>query len=296
MKLAIVIPYYKKQFFAQTLDSLKKQTDQRFNIYIGNDASPEDPKDLIQEYLSDRQYEYFEYPTNLGGKNLAEQWERVIDETKGEEWIMILGDDDYLSDNVIESFHNHLKEVDDLNINLIKYSQQLVDDNNKFYSYRTSHPKIYSTVKFYIDRTYGRSRNSISENIFRYTAYKKYKFKKYPLAWPSDDMAWLQFTDFGNLYFIEDATFYIHSGNFNISGKNDKQDIKGYGACLFYKDIFLNYEKHFPKKELFKFLRFYENTSKKYNLPIEINLNKYYLKYGGILPWLLSIRRKLLNN
>ena len=48
--LAIIIPYYKLTFFRETLDSLAAQTDQRFHVYIGNDASPEDPTNLLEEF------------------------------------------------------------------------------------------------------------------------------------------------------------------------------------------------------------------------------------------------------
>lgn len=37
--LAIIIPYYKFTFFEATLQSLANQTDQRFKVYIGDDAS-----------------------------------------------------------------------------------------------------------------------------------------------------------------------------------------------------------------------------------------------------------------
>lgn len=40
--LAIIIPYYKFTFFEATLQSLANQTDQRFKVYIGDDASLED--------------------------------------------------------------------------------------------------------------------------------------------------------------------------------------------------------------------------------------------------------------
>lgn len=40
--LAIVIPYYKLTFFEETLQSLANQSDKRFKVYIGDDASPED--------------------------------------------------------------------------------------------------------------------------------------------------------------------------------------------------------------------------------------------------------------
>ena len=41
--LAIVIPYYKLTFFEATLQSLADQTDKRFMVYIGDDASLESP-------------------------------------------------------------------------------------------------------------------------------------------------------------------------------------------------------------------------------------------------------------
>jgi hypothetical protein len=39
--LAIIIPYYKLCFFEENLQSLAAQTDKRFKVYIGDDASPE---------------------------------------------------------------------------------------------------------------------------------------------------------------------------------------------------------------------------------------------------------------
>lgn len=48
--LAIIIPYYKLIFFEATLQSLVNQTDQRFRVYIGDDASPEDCTFLLGKY------------------------------------------------------------------------------------------------------------------------------------------------------------------------------------------------------------------------------------------------------
>ena len=48
--LAIVIPYYKLTFFEATLNSLANQTDQRFKVYIGDDASKEDTTIILEKY------------------------------------------------------------------------------------------------------------------------------------------------------------------------------------------------------------------------------------------------------
>lgn len=57
--LSIVIPYYKIDYFEETITSLKNQTDKRFNLYIGNDFSPNDPLPIINSSLAPSSYEYF---------------------------------------------------------------------------------------------------------------------------------------------------------------------------------------------------------------------------------------------
>ena len=39
-KLAIIIPAYKQRFLRETLDSIAKQNNHDFTVYIGDDASP----------------------------------------------------------------------------------------------------------------------------------------------------------------------------------------------------------------------------------------------------------------
>ena len=48
--LVIIIPFYKLTFFEATLQSLASQTDMRFKVYIGDDASPEDCRRLLQQF------------------------------------------------------------------------------------------------------------------------------------------------------------------------------------------------------------------------------------------------------
>ena len=78
MMLAIAIPYYKIDFFRGTLDSLANQTNQNFNIYIGNDASPSDPEKLIKEYSEKLTITYRSFDKNLGSPNLPKHWDRCL--------------------------------------------------------------------------------------------------------------------------------------------------------------------------------------------------------------------------
>ena len=45
-KIAIVIPAYKCRFLRQTLDSIVVQTCRSFTVYIGDDASPQNLKEI----------------------------------------------------------------------------------------------------------------------------------------------------------------------------------------------------------------------------------------------------------
>ncbi|MFV0178223.1 glycosyltransferase family 2 protein [Empedobacter falsenii] len=109
IKLAIVIPYYKLTYFEETLQSLANQTDKKFNLYIGNDSSPEDPLNLIDLYRQKVNLIYIKFEENYGGQGkLVEQWERCIALTNEEEYIQILGDDDLVSENFVETFYEIL--------------------------------------------------------------------------------------------------------------------------------------------------------------------------------------------
>ncbi|OAZ05413.1 glycosyltransferase family 2 protein [Flavobacterium succinicans] len=105
--LAIIIPYYKLTFFEATLQSLAAQTCQDFKVYIGDDASPEKPTELLEHFQGQFDFVYHRFEFNLGGVSLTQQWERCIALSDNEPWLMILGDDDVLGENVVEAFYNN---------------------------------------------------------------------------------------------------------------------------------------------------------------------------------------------
>src|SRR5436190_2366329 len=123
--LAIIIPYYKLTFFESTLESLADQTDKRFKVYIGDDASLEDCSLLLRKFEGKFDFIYYRFENNLGGISLTKQWERCISLSDKEEWLMILGDDDVLGENVVEEFY---KQYDFFKgkTNLIRYASQII--------------------------------------------------------------------------------------------------------------------------------------------------------------------------
>ena len=251
--IAIVIPYYKLQFLDKLLLSLKKQTNQNFNIYIGNDNSPENPLPVIEKYVNDLHITYKKFDNNIGGKSLTKQWERCLTLIKNEDWFMLPGDDDEFTPQVIEKFYENLNEVNQQNIGVVKYATRLIDANGNYISEIYKHPKIEKSTEAFFRKINGLSRSSVCEYVFKTAQYEKYKFKNYLLAWGSDDMAVMQFSDFGNILCVNDALMMPRISAINISGQKDINKYKkNFGKFVFHKDLVLYHSKHFKKQQNIK--------------------------------------------
>lgn len=225
-KIAVVIPYYKMDFFEQTLESLQNQSNRNFNLYIGNDNSPHDPHLIIDKY-DNIITKYKKFDTNVGGVFLSKQWERCIDElVKDENWVMLLADDDIISENYIEEFYNNIEEAEKNNITLIKYKCKIIDENNTIIKEFQDHPSIGKSTKFFGNLFFNNGISTLSENVFKIDKYKKYGYKNLELAYGSDIIAVLEFSEFGNILFINNAYMSFRYSKVNISGNRNSEIMK----------------------------------------------------------------------
>lgn len=207
--LAIIIPYYNHTFFETTLQSLVNQTNNRFKVYIGDDASIKNPTVLLEKYEGKFEFVYHRFETNVGGISLTKQWERCIALSKSEEWLMILGDDDKLDSNCVELFYTNIKEIDKLNIDVIRFSSIKINEVDKTIAGPYTHPIIEKSTDFLFRWINGTTRSSLSEYVFRKESFQKNGFKNFPLAWFSDILAILEFSNF-EIYFLSMMRLYIY--------------------------------------------------------------------------------------
>lgn len=293
--LAIIIPYFKLTFFEETLQSLQNQTDQRFKVYIGNDASTANPGILLEKFKGKFDFVYHRFDENLGGHSLIKQWERCINLSSQEKWLMILGDDDLLSSNCVEEFYSNLSEFDN-KTNLVRFATRTISDENHNVSKKFEHPKWQTALDFYYRRYKGLTRSSLSEYVFTRESYLQKGFRDYPLGWHSDDMAWIDFVENKLVYTINNSDVIVRLSKINITGKKDNFSLKNRAEQLFYTDLVneqLKFFKPFQKNEL---LMTYEIAIKKNR---ELNLQEWrfllinYFKNGKVLPFLKCIRRFL---
>jgi hypothetical protein len=228
--LAVVIPYYKLSFFEETLKSLADQTDKRFKVYIGDDASQENPLLTLDAFKNNFDFKYKKFENNLGSKSLVKEWERCLEMVKEEEWLMILGDDDVLGENVVAEFYKNIKEIERQNINVVRYTTNKINEKNDITSILYQHPVIEKSTDF----IFRSSRSSLSEYIFKKEQITKVKFKEFPLAWYSDILAVLEFSNFKNVYSINNAIVYVRISDISISGQQNNQEDKNNARFKYY--------------------------------------------------------------
>ncbi|WP_413999264.1 glycosyltransferase family 2 protein [Flavobacterium sp. W1B] len=223
--IAIVIPYYKIGFFEETLESLANQTDKRFKVYIGDDDSSENPTDLLNKYKGKFDFVFHRFESNLGGTSLIRQWERCIALSGNEEWIMILGDDDVLGNNVVESFYNQYIEFNEL-CNVVRFASVVLNEQDHTISKMYEHPRLEKGIDFFIRKLRWETRSSLSEYFFKRKVYLKYHFKDYPSGFYSDDRAWIDFSEDKLIYTINESVVTIRISDSSLSGTADKDVLK----------------------------------------------------------------------
>lgn len=303
--LAIVIPFFKITFFEDTLQSLSNQTNKQFTVYIGDDASPQNPKGLLEKHRDSIAYNYKKFDYNLGGESLTKQWERCIDMVGNEEWIMVLGDDDTISNNLVEAFYNNLDEINRLKIDVVRYATVVVNEHGKEISKIHKHPKLEMSTDFLMRKLQGGTRSSLSEFIFKKKVLEKRKFKDLPLAWYSDYLAVLECSNFNNMYTINEAFVSFRLSGLNISSKNDDLTLKNVATFNFYYYLLANRSNFFNKKQkenLYFMLEktFLDNKKnfKYWRLLTHLYLVRFQIKryFNFIIKVINSVLKKVIND
>ncbi|NEU06798.1 glycosyltransferase [Flavihumibacter sp. R14] len=230
IRLAIVIPYFKKSHFEETLVSINNQTDSRFKLYIGNDNSPDSPVDLINKTFNENErILYRNFTSNLGSSSLTRQWERCID-LADEEYIWLFSDDDIMPEDAVERFYKML--ADHSSGDLFRYNVQIINERNDVIYPVSQHPPHETAYSFLNRRLNGETISTACEYIFSKKIYSTCNgFVEFPLAWASDDATWLNYSIEKGIYSIPGPCVSWRMGGNNISSKNNNYKKKAI-ACI----------------------------------------------------------------
>lgn len=291
--LAIVIPYFKIKFFEDCLLSLKNQVNKDFVVYIGNDASIDDPGELLEEYSKFIKIIYFRFRENLGGTSLVGQWNRCIDLVGSQEWIMVLGDDDKLGPGCVEEFYYSLDQIEKNDLSVIRFATKVINSRGQIISQKYIHPRYESSKKFLFRKLEGNTRSSLSEYIFKKEIVLQEKFKDFPLAWYSDLLAVMEFSKFEEIFSINEAVVYFRLSGLNITSKNDNLLEKNLASFKFYFYLLNEKRTQFDQHQRELLFHNLEKTflDNKKNQNFWFDLTKFYLSHFYLKRYLIFLRK-----
>lgn len=244
--LAVIIPAYKDQFLEKSLLSLAKQTNKKFNVYIGDDNSPSNLRLICDKFKSLLNITYVKFDNNIGGKDIIKQWIRCIALSKNEQWIWLFSDDDIADEMCVEQFYNTIKE-DNSFFDVYRFNTRVIDDNDKIIGEAQESPFIDTAVDMAYNILLGKRGNSMPDHIFSRNIYEKFGFVKTDWAQAADWATSIQFTAEKGICTISGAKVNWRLGNFNISGtvnRNRSAKIKGHFQFLFWVMNFFQFLKN----------------------------------------------------
>jgi glycosyltransferase involved in cell wall biosynthesis len=185
-QLAIVIPAYKSIFLRQVLESIAGQTCRDFQLYIGDDASPEDISDIVHEFSDQLPINYRRFDKNLGGTSLVNHWKRCM-AMSHEPWVWLFSDDDLMETNCVEKFYEELWLTEGKH-QLYRFNTVSIDGHDRLLSENPLHPQNETGADFLVARLHGGRTSTAQELIFSREAWAAIGgFPDFPLGWASDD-------------------------------------------------------------------------------------------------------------
>ena len=214
--LTVVVPYYKRDYFDLTLNSLTNQSDKDFTVFVGDDASPHDPTEVIRKHQSSITIKYHRYASNVGRTALAAHWNRCVRETSSE-WIWLFSDDDLASADCVGAFRRTLSDTNGL-FNVYRFTTKLIDAKGTLISDPPAPPLSETGAEFLFARmAKGRSSWAV-EYIFRRRAFDAAGgFVDFPLGWFSDDASWIAFSRSSAIRRIDGGEVSWRQSDLNVS-------------------------------------------------------------------------------
>ena len=218
--LAVVVPAYKRDFLEQALASLAAQTDQRFHLYVFDDASPADLEEIYRRVFPGEHpaRRFVRFGENLGGRSLVQQWNRCVERTGGEPWVWLFSDDDVADHHCVANFYAALQAdaAGGQHPLVYRFNTVTIDAAGAVLSLSPPHPEWEDELHFIYHRMRYQRNSYAPDYLFAREAFDRCGgFVEFPFALGSDDASWIAFSGGRPMRTINGAYVY-----FRLSGSN----------------------------------------------------------------------------
>jgi glycosyltransferase involved in cell wall biosynthesis len=218
--ITVLVPAFRSRFLPQLFDSLCSQTDPDFTVIVGDDASPDPIAAICDAYTHRLNLRYVRFDKNMGGNDLAGQWNRCL-ELCEDEWIIMPGDDDTFDIRCIAKLRESVKKT---NGRFAAYHATLrgIDENNvEQYVYPPSkHDNSADRLHAVLSPHY---RGMVIEYLFSRTRIMAMGgFISFPIGWFSDTATWILLANQGGTMAVPEAVANHRMSGFNLTSHNPK--------------------------------------------------------------------------
>jgi glycosyl transferase family 2 len=220
-ELAIIIPAFRVRFLERTLQSLTAQTERRFHLYIGDDASPEPVESIVKKFQERLPLTYHRFSENLGGRSLTQHWSRCIALSR-EPWVWLFSDDDVMEPDCVASFFRTLAATPG-GFDVYRFNTLVMDENDRLLRLNPPHPEIESGTQFLYFLLRGLRSCVAQEAIFSRATYERHGWVDFPLAWGTDNASQIVWAEARGLKRIEGARVRWRWSGQNISSTRERK-------------------------------------------------------------------------
>jgi glycosyltransferase involved in cell wall biosynthesis len=230
-ELAIVLPAWKKDFLAKSLQSIENQNNQNFILYIFDDAGPEELLSVAGPFLErNPKWKYHRFGENMGSKNLAAHWNRCI-RLCSEKWIWLFSDDDEMDAACTEEFFRVLSRHPDYQV--FRFPFRIMSESGQLMPVKTNSQVVLSGKEFGIQRFLRQIDSSAVEFVFSRKSFEQAGgFPEFPAAWCADDAGWIAFSGNEGMRCMENAGVSWRWSTVSISGSGAGWTISKLNAAV----------------------------------------------------------------
>lgn len=217
--VSVIIPNYNhEKYLDLRIKSILMQTFQDFEIIILDDKSPDNSKNIIEQYRNHPKVSHIIYNENNSGSTFI-QWNKGFELSKGD-YIWIAESDDFCDKTLLEKL---LKAIIEDKMNVIAFCQsQLVNSKGEYIPpYLNAGINLKLNGKTFI-KAFMLTGNRIcnaSSAIFKKQTLKSVDNSYMGYKAGGDRLFWIEIAQYGNVIFINEPLNYFRQHEQKVSPK-----------------------------------------------------------------------------
>lgn len=234
--VSIAIPAYKRKWLSEAIKSALSQDYKNIEVIIVDDHSPQNLKEVVTPFLLDKRVSYYYNEINLGGKSVANNWNKCLEYANGE-FFVLLCDDDILSPNFVSELlrlaHKYPK------CNIFHGRRMLYHEKSNSIETMDSWPEYESFDNFQKEKKKVKRKHTITEFLYRTNCIKEKKYVVFPVGFFSDDASILEIVATGGIASSQIPLVKIRINDDRISAEG-KYPVEKTKAAIMYHEWYMN--------------------------------------------------------